>query len=70
MTLDRTLSNEYLDYGRPYIFVKNIERNTNNYNSIIRQKVRYVFDIYLREKYIHCLNMLSHKLLNYYVAIT
>ena len=70
MTLDRSLSNEYLNYVKPkYIFVKNIERNTNNYNSLIRQKVRYVFDIYLRGNYIHCLNILSHKLLNYYVAI-
>ena len=69
MTLDRILSNEYLANCRPKsIFVKNIKRNTNNYNSLIRQKVRYVFDIYFCENYIHCLNMLSHKLLNYFIT--
>ena len=67
MTLDRSLSNEYLTLSKPkYIFVKNIKKNTNNYNILIRQKVRYVFDIYFCGNYIHCLNMLSHKLLNYY----
>lgn len=67
MKLDRALSNEYLNLSGPkYIFVKNIKKNSSNYDILIRQKVRYVFDIYFCENYNHCLNMLSHKLLNYY----
>ena len=69
MKLDRKLS-IHNELSLPnYIFVKNISKNTNNYEILIRRNVRYIFDNSLYNISRNNIHIIINKLLNFYHQI-
>lgn len=69
MKLDRKLS-IHNELSLPnYIFVKNISKNTNNYEILIRRNIRYIFDNSFNDISRNNIHIIINKLLNFYYQI-
>ena len=69
MNVDRNLSIHNVLSLPNYIFVKNISKNTNNYEIIIRKNVRYIFDKSFHNISRNNIHIIINKLLNFYCHI-